>query len=347
MFREQQENVRRAARWCAALWAVMALWAGGAWESQAQNPPPNDNLANAQIIVGASGLVTGTNLLATAEPGEPAPYTNNPAQFSIWFLWTAPVSTTIDFNTRNSTDTNGYDLDTVLAVYSLKSGTNLAMTNLTLVAQNEQDYSGGVDSRVDFAATLEKEYLIQVDGAETNGVNAEGYIVLNWGPSLVGGTFQFTTTVFPMGEYDDGFLVQPPGSVSPSIHNAQGAPNGRITVTRTGGYNGRCEMRLTVTNFLYTNYYITNYTGTNIFLTNWVLTNFGGPDTLVRDSYTNTFYTNTASEQQIEDNLNGVEYYLTNYFDFTNTLVIQSNGVTGVAVAREPGAAMCRWGGRR
>ena len=124
MFREQQENVRRAARWCAALWAVMALWAGGAWESQAQNPPPNDNLANAQIIVGASGLVTGTNLLATAEnPGLRSRIRTIPRSSAIWFRWTAPITTTIDFNTRNSTDPIGNTLSTVLAVYQERART--------------------------------------------------------------------------------------------------------------------------------------------------------------------------------------------------------------------------------
>jgi hypothetical protein len=34
--------------------------------------PSNDNFANAQVIIGTSGSVAGTNVGATVEPGEPA-----------------------------------------------------------------------------------------------------------------------------------------------------------------------------------------------------------------------------------------------------------------------------------
>jgi uncharacterized delta-60 repeat protein/uncharacterized repeat protein (TIGR01451 family) len=296
------------------------MWIGVAPDCQAQNPPPNDNLTNAEDIIGVSGSVSGNNLYATAQTSEPAPYPGNPAGASIWYAWTAPISTMIDFNTRGSTPTNGLgQLDTVLAVYRLKQGTNVAFNNLTLVAQNEDDPSGGVVSRVDFPATLGTLYLIQVDGQlGASGSNAEGYINLNWSPSLVAGTFQFTTGDFLMGAADDGFLVQPAADISPSVHNAQGANNGRITITRTGGYTGRCEMQLIVTNSYYTNYFFTNFTGTNIFITNF---NSAG----VVIGYTNIFYTNTAVEEEVANStIFGTTYFL-NFLDTSNTLTI-ANG---------------------
>jgi uncharacterized delta-60 repeat protein/uncharacterized repeat protein (TIGR01451 family) len=312
--------------WAARSWTALAaaaiLAACLVPDIQAQNPPPNDNLTNAQGIIGVSGSVAGTNLYATAQPNEPAPYPGNPAAASIWYLWTAPVNTTIDFNTRGSTDQYGDSLPTALAVYRLTAGTDIAFNNLTLVAQNEDDPSGNqVTSRVDFPATLGTLYLIQVDGQGSGSGNAEGYITLNWAPSLVAGTFQFTTSVFPMGAFDDGFLVQPPADLSPSIHNKQGAPNARITVTRTGGYTGRCEMYLNVTNSFYTNYFFTNITGTNIFSTNYdVLGDVEG--------FTNTLYTNTAVEISYANDFMGIITYFSTFIDFSNIVVDSSLGVT-------------------
>ena len=303
----------RAARFCVALAAAAGLWAGFAPDCQANPPPPNDNLTNAQGIVGVSGSVAGTNLFATAETNEPAPFPGNPAGASIWYSWTAPINTTIDFNTRGSSSPFGFDLGTAMSVYRLKAGSTVAFTNLVVVARNENDPSGGVDSRVDFAATLGTLYLIQVDGqANGTGTNQEGYTTLNWSPSLVGGTFQFTTSLFPMGAADDGFFVSPAADISPSVHNPIGANNGRITVTRTGGFTGRCEMRLIVTNGYYTNIYLTNFSGTNIFITN-----FDATGTIVQ-GFTNIYQTNAVIEEEVANNWVGTTFYLDNIFGESN-----------------------------
>ena len=161
---------------------------------------PNDNLTNAQALVGSSGIVYGDNLNATAEPSEPAPYPGNPAQASIWYLWTAPISTTMDFSTRYSTDPDGNELGTVVATFThCRAGAPLAFANLTQIVSNEYDPSAGVTnglvtSRVDFPVTVGHEYLIQIDGSTNtpNGSNDQGYVELNWSPSLVGGNFTFS-----------------------------------------------------------------------------------------------------------------------------------------------------------
>jgi len=55
MFTVQLSRTRRtAASWMAFL-AVAAICACSALESQAQPAPPNDNLTNAQVIIGVSG----------------------------------------------------------------------------------------------------------------------------------------------------------------------------------------------------------------------------------------------------------------------------------------------------
>ena len=136
----------KAAGWLiVALCAAFVLGLGSAQKASAQIPPPNDNLTNAQPLLGPTGTVIGTNINATAQSNEPPPFPGNPAQASIWYLWTAPYNTTIDFNTRGSVDPNtGNQLDTVLAVYQL-TGTPLAFSNLTLVANNDDDPSGGAE----------------------------------------------------------------------------------------------------------------------------------------------------------------------------------------------------------
>lgn len=49
-------------------------------------PPPNDLFANALVITGGEGTLTGTNVGATREVGEPA------GASTVWWRWTAPYS---------------------------------------------------------------------------------------------------------------------------------------------------------------------------------------------------------------------------------------------------------------
>lgn len=308
MFTLHNTVLKRASSSCTILCAIMALCLGRATDLHAQPAPPNDDLTNALGIIGATGTLDGVNLYATAEPGEPAPYPGNPAQASVWYLWTAPYTTTMDFKTRGSTYISGpeagQELDTVMAVYTLKSGTNLAFTNMTQIASNEDDPSGGVTSRLDFAATEGTLYLIQVDGSTNSptGSNAQGNIVLSWSPTLVGGNFGFSTTGYFCGEFDDEILIDYGGnSIGPSLANKSGTNNIRITVVRKGGAVGKCEVTLSVTNANYTNVYETNYTGTNIYTTNYDL--LGNVI-----SWTNSFRTNIASQNLVEE-----------YIDYTGT----------------------------
>ena len=283
----------------AALCAAVALCVGGASTASAQVPPANDNLTNAQPIVGLPGTINGSNVNATSETNEPAPVPGNPAQASIWYLSTAPSTTTVDFNTRGSVDPNtGNDLDTVLAVYQLPTGSNLAFSNLIQIASNDDDPSGGVVSRVDVPVTNGDVYLIQVDGSTNtpSGSNAEGIVVLNWLPSLVGGNFGFSASTYFAGEFDDEILVDwSSNPVDPSLANKSGTNNVRITVTRQGGSVGKCQVTLTVTNANYFNFFRTNYTGTNIFMTNYSTNN-----NMVLN-FTNSYFTNVASENQFEN----------------------------------------------
>ena len=127
------------------------------------NPPPNDDFASAQAISSASGTVSGTNVAATKQAGEPR-HAGNAGGKSVWYSWTAPQSGVVAF------DTIGSDFDTLLAVY-----TGSAVNNLTEIAAND-DGGGGRTSRAAFNAIAGTVYMIAVDGYNA----AAGSIVLSW-----------------------------------------------------------------------------------------------------------------------------------------------------------------------
>jgi hypothetical protein len=124
----------------------------------------NDNFANAQVISGNSGTVTGSNVWATKEPGEPN-HAGNAGGASVWYRWTPSTSGSATI------DTIGSNFDTLLAVYI-----GSAVNSLTLIASNDDIGGGNLQSRVTFSATAGTTYSIAVDGYG----GATGNITLNW-----------------------------------------------------------------------------------------------------------------------------------------------------------------------
>jgi uncharacterized protein (TIGR03437 family) len=128
-----------------------------------QTPPANDNLANPQPLDGASGQITGSNVGATKETGEPN-HAGNQGGHSVWYRWKAPSKSNAVFSTEGS------DFDTVLAVYT---GDSYPLTEIV-----SNDDSGGRTSRVNFQAAADTIYLIAVDGYS----GAAGNLILRWAP---------------------------------------------------------------------------------------------------------------------------------------------------------------------
>ena len=115
--------------------------------------PSNDGFANAQVISGTSATVTGSNVGATNEAGEPT-HGTNPTGASVWYRWTAASSAPVAF------DTYGSAVNTVLAVY-----TGSSVGALTQIAQNTT-VSGNTAttwSSVTFTPTSGTTYSIAVD----------------------------------------------------------------------------------------------------------------------------------------------------------------------------------------
>jgi hypothetical protein len=138
--------------------------------SWAQLPQaPNDDFADAKVISGASGSVTGSNGLdrvATWEPGEPV-HANSEPHYSIWYRWTAPADGEVTFGTCDS------PIDTVLAVY-----TGSSVDALTEVASNDDTPEcGTAGSRVTFVATSGTTYHVATG---SNYLGQVGTVDLAW-----------------------------------------------------------------------------------------------------------------------------------------------------------------------
>jgi hypothetical protein len=115
--------------------------------------PVNDNFANRITLDGTSVTVTGTNVGATREPGEPD-HAGEWGGKSVWWTWTAPTPGTVTIDTRGS------DFNTLLGVY-----TGTAVSDLTEVASNNDEVPDGVlTSLVTFDVVAGQTYQIAVDG---------------------------------------------------------------------------------------------------------------------------------------------------------------------------------------
>ncbi len=131
--------------------------------------PPNDAFSNAFVVSGTNFSVTGSNVGATREPGEPD-HAGEPGGRSVWWTWTAPVDGTMTLSTLGSS------FDTILAVY-----TGNSVANLTPVISDD-DYSNILQSLVVFGAKGGKTYRIAVDGF--NGNSGSINLNLTWAPPV-------------------------------------------------------------------------------------------------------------------------------------------------------------------
>jgi len=156
-------QVKAQAR-CAANTSVVSAWSSAKSVTIGPSGPANDAFANAQLLSGSSGTVSGNSVGATKESGEPN-HAGNAGGASIWYRWTAPSSGTVQFHT------NGSGFDTLLAAY-----TGGAVNALSHVASND-DYPGyGVRSRIVSKVTSGTIYRIAVDGYG----GASGAVTLAW-----------------------------------------------------------------------------------------------------------------------------------------------------------------------
>ena len=147
----------------------------------------NDNFANAQPLSGQTSAVTGSNIGATEEPGEPNHH-GNPGGASVWYTWQAPTAGTVAITTAGST------YDTLLAVY-----TGTSVNALSFVASND-DEPGLLTSRVDFAPVAGQIYRIAVDGYNSGSGADTGNFVLTLAHGSVTPSLQFSFGAYSVSE---------------------------------------------------------------------------------------------------------------------------------------------------
>jgi peroxiredoxin len=125
--------------------------------SRGQSAPANDNFVNAIAITGTNAVVTGRNVNATKEPGEPD-HGGNPGGKSVWWYWQAPQTGCVTISTEGSMSIYGYALQSLLGVY-----TGSSVSNLTEIAGDAGSLDDG-GSIVSFQSSPGTIYRIAVDG---------------------------------------------------------------------------------------------------------------------------------------------------------------------------------------
>lgn len=141
-------------------------WGGITLNWMLHPAPDNDHFADAIILSGDLGSISGNNSTGSHETGEPIATGTAGAEASIWYKWTAPAEGFVRFNTARSS------IDTVLAVY-----TGFSVSGLTEVAANNNAEEGVTYSALSFETAANTTYYIQVDGLTSAD---EGGIVLSW-----------------------------------------------------------------------------------------------------------------------------------------------------------------------
>jgi len=135
----------------------------------------------------SSGAGLTNNLTATRQGGEPS-HAGEPGGKSVWFTWQAAQDGFVTFSTRGSS------FDTLLAVY-----TGTSISNLALVASDD-DGGGFSASSVKFTTAADTVYQIAVDGFGA----ASGNLLLDWnfefGPPVAQITNSPASRVVPAGD---------------------------------------------------------------------------------------------------------------------------------------------------
>ena len=128
----------------------------------------NDAFAQAATIPALPVTITASNTAATKEADEPD-HAGNMGGHSLWWEYTA------DSNRLVTVDLEGSDFDTLLAVY-----TGSSLSNLTLLVANDDSGFDSLTSRATFMAASGTSYFIVVDGyAGPDRIGDRGNIKMN------------------------------------------------------------------------------------------------------------------------------------------------------------------------
>ena len=163
----------------------------------------SDNFSGATVITNISNAITGSNVGATGEFGEPNHNDVSEPIHSVWWKWVAPSNGQLTITTEGST------FDTTLAIYN-----GYSIESLSEIISND-DIISGIQraSRVSFYVLQGAEYWIAVDG----WWNETGSILLN-----------FSLVSFSVPENDNFSNATPVTEKTPFLLGHTGGASGEV-----------------------------------------------------------------------------------------------------------------------
>ncbi|HZI74282.1 MAG TPA: Ig-like domain-containing protein, partial [Gemmatimonadales bacterium] len=164
-------------------------------------PPPNDQFAQRSLLPLSINRVAGNTMYASAEPNEPG-LVGLPPRQTLWWSWVAP------FSARAFASTRGSDFDTLLAVFVGDS-----LTNLNLLAVNNNETTQMISSRVEFQAVAGANYHFVVDGT----LGQAGAVRLTVGPVVrltITNGFETNLTLHVSGATNVTYILQQTSDLS-------------------------------------------------------------------------------------------------------------------------------------
>jgi hypothetical protein len=206
-----------------------------------------DDFASRPVFSDVAGEINSSNLLASAEAGEPA-HAGYAAERSMWMSFVSPMDGVVEFTTVGSS------FDTVLAAYQ---GTDVAALS-PIDADDDQGLA--FTSLIRFAVTNGEPIEVAVD----NSPQHAGTIQLNWSMTATTNVVplilsQPLSQLVPLGSnFTLSVTATNPGSLDPLTYqwqingtNIVGATSSSFTVTNAQATNGGFY-RVAVSNGTYT-----------------------------------------------------------------------------------------------
>jgi hypothetical protein len=198
--------------------------------------PPHDNVADAQVISGPSGSVSGDDVKATYEnpflfPGQAEPAIGGRGGGkSVWYQWTAPRDGIVQF------DTHGSNFDTLLSVFTLDPVTGCGQCppfDFHQVGKSDDTSGGDPTSQINLSVQKDKTYTLGVDSLNGSG----GFIALNWAMGLEVQPGPVAQTITSLSTVFDPYtvLVFSPENNTPLTLTVNGTgftPESRVLLTR-------------------------------------------------------------------------------------------------------------------
>ena len=171
---------------------LVSLFAFCIWsESVFADPPVNDMFGTPVALTELPASISGSNVNATMQDGEPQPGGYSSAGASVWFQFTAPTTGLVQI------DTYGSDFDTVLAVW-----TGSALEDLAL--QEVNDDSGSVQSMLSISVEAGVIYWIAIYGYSSESQGNIALHVAAFAPGEISGVVKGPDGTTPL----EGILVQ-------------------------------------------------------------------------------------------------------------------------------------------